>query len=359
MKNNLIKKVGLSFVMAATIICSSNIFAQDKVAKDENKITLYPVEPVALPWGTDGTAGEYAYYALFGYLPQTIKADDVEIDTNTLYVVNGWNSYKGSDGCYYVKSKARPWASFKSDKKFSNGTAIESGVSYYFKIEPVKWRVLDFDFQEGADLLLAEKVLVSSPYYADKEKQRLVGGKQTFQNNYEFSTIRAFLNGLNGTAYEVEDFTHKGFVDMVFVPAAREFIKTTLVDNGPSTTTDYKGNITKAGKFVSKNTEDKVFLLSEEEVTNNNYGFDDYKVEDPLSTRNRQVTDYAKAMGASAKADRNYANNGCWWLRTPSHSSEQNARCVLDVGNAFSTFYVNQSYGGVVPALTVNYELIY
>ena len=42
-------------------------------------------------------------YLLFGDWPQSPKADDVTIDLNEIYKINGWDCFKGSDGFYYVK----------------------------------------------------------------------------------------------------------------------------------------------------------------------------------------------------------------------------------------------------------------
>ena len=130
--------------------------------------------------GTEGTAGPDATYAVFGDWPQTAKADDVII-YDTITVSQGFFTYyKGNDDCWYAKVN-------------------ES----YFKVEPIKWRVLD----TSSKLLLAENILATNGYYHfinpsnyshnNISNDRTIDEKTVYPNNYKHSLIRAWLNGIS------------------------------------------------------------------------------------------------------------------------------------------------------------------
>lgn len=83
----------------------------------------------------DANTGMKSFY--FGMYPQSLKTDDVKIISKTQ---NRYGYYKGSDGYYYAKIKAYP-----SIRKayFSNKNEIIAGKTYYFKVEPIKWNIIE------------------------------------------------------------------------------------------------------------------------------------------------------------------------------------------------------------------------
>ena len=93
-------------------------------------------------------------------------------------------------------------------------------------------------------------------------------------------------------------------------------ILTSKIDNSVNSTTDYTGTCNKAYGYASNDTEDKIFLLSEYEITNPSYGFKNYDESDVF--RKKTVTDYAKASGAFAwMSDDEFYNLGIYYLRSP------------------------------------------
>ena len=106
---------------------------------------------------------------------------------------------------------------------------------------------------------------------------------------------------------------------------------------------------------------DKIFLLSEQEVTKEEYGFasnPDVSLIDGVSkksTRVRKTTDFAKANGAFLNTEK--GRGGSWWLRSPSVTYaawitiDYVTQNVSNAGAANSAYYVNDSANGVVPAL--------
>ena len=290
-----------------------------EVNADESVLTS---KPVLLEKGTDGTVDTEGTYVLFGDWPQSLKSDDITIDRYTIYKLNGWDCLSGSDGCYYVRGNGK-----------------------FFKMESIKWRILE-DNYGGGKLLLAEQILTAGCYYPDCNNNRTIGDKTVYPNNYQYSQIRAYLNGLDGTYYNVQDYSGKGFINMAFSASAKALINTVDIDNSADSTIDSGNNLKKAKKYICDNTKDKIFLLSEKEVTSKEYGFDEYNKED--SVRQIKNTDYSKAMGA-------YSDDGWWWLRSPSFHYSDRARGVDYNGYANDHHSVGGTAGGVVPALSMTF----
>ena len=285
-----------------------------------------PIETsyTVLDSGTTGTMGTSGTYVLFGYWPQTIKADSVTVDETNSKLAGAYTYYKGSDGAWYAKIKEN---AYQTGYKYSNGTTVaqNSADSYkYFKVEPIKWRVLT-DNYSGKRLLLAESILVNHRYAASS-------------NNYANSEIRAYLNGT--------------FWNTAFTDSEKSMIDETDVDNSAASTTDAGGNLTQATSYACGTTKDKIFLLSEKEATTTGYGFASYSSYGTGNSRIRMTTDFAKASGAYQSTTAGYG--GWWWLRSPYYYSSLDARHVYYDGFAYNyTYYVYDANGGVCPALSL------
>ena len=303
-------------------------------------------------------------YVYFGDWPQSVlpEASSVTVD-ETVSVTMGANTYYlGSDGNYYAKC-AENARGTGAEYKYHDGTqAGTSGTTTrYFKVEPIKWRVLT-DNYSGKKLLFAENILTANvPYYRYNSSlnTRTVGSDTNiYQNNYKYSQIRAYLNGLDyyydtssTKTTKKTDYTGKGFLQTAFTQEAQGLIAKTVVDNSPETT-GYSSD-TYATKYACENTTDKIFLLSESEVINSGYGFDAYISYGKGNARIRFPTDYAKANCADASS-----TDGCggyWWLRSPIYNDSSLVRVVSYDGHASSVKNVYYSYYGVVPALSISF----
>ena len=250
--------------------------------------------------------GNYIY---FGEYPQSLKEDSVTITTT----VDERGYYLGSDGCYYAKVAADP---YDSGYKFSTGATVSDGVTYYFKVEPIRWRILSEDGETA--LILCDSIIANRRY-------------DDSSNNYKNSEIRQWLN--------------ETFYETAFTELQREIILITEVDNSVYST-GYSTN-----PYACEDTEDKIFLLSYREVTNSAYGFSsDYSDDD--TARRMQTSDYSRATGAYMNTDSSYYGNGYFWLRSPYFNRGLYARGVLYDGGVYSN-YVFDSRDGVVPALQI------
>lgn len=237
-----------------------------------------------LPEGTDGSAGPTAKYIYMGSFPQTIKAADVEIYQDIMIEVPNTSIkyYYGSDGCWYEYCRENGYSSVVNNGgTYSDGSPVkksDSSSSRYFKLEPVKWRVLTEDYKgTGNWLLMAENVLYACGFvFSDKASSYAYASSGSASGNN-----RGIRYNLNNTFYE-----------KCFSETEKAKIVKTLVDNSKESTRDYAGSLS-GYNYNGEDCEDFIFPLSEYEITNPEYGFAAYNQADNL--RVRIQTDYALA----------------------------------------------------------------
>ncbi|MCI6014625.1 MAG: DUF6273 domain-containing protein, partial [Coprobacillus sp.] len=237
----------------------------------------------------------------FGYYPQTIKKSSVRIISKT---PDADGYYKGSDKEKYALVKAKPYhfALEGAQRRFSSGELIKDSKEYYFKVEPIKWKVLD---------VIDDKALI----FSDKILDTMVFDPKT--NNYEEASVRKYLNN---------DFYKNALPEK-----NRMLVQDVKLDNFKET--------------------DKIFLLSGDDVKNQKFGFaSDGKSLD--SFRCKKATDYAKAKGVCALEEGRYflrTNYDAFTGRTYYHvwcvDRRGDVKCVTP----------NDDGTGIVPAL---YRLI-
>lgn len=360
-----------------TWITKGTVSATDReilVSYTENEITkiaYFPIRIAAVDNFTDavvtlrnyeGTAGSDKKYVEFGYWPQTVKPDYVNIDTNRKIEKGLFTYYAGSDGNWYVKqeeygSSIREYERdidgnlhLKGEKPtlYSDGTEVSipsEKSSQYFKVEPIVWRVLEE--KDGKMFLLAEKALKAGLAYYDNEDDREIGTEIIYPSNYMHSRIRAYLNGYKYQKDNADctDFENKGFLQTAFTSEAQAKIATTTVDNS------FDPYYLMPHRLDCDDTSDKVFLLSVKEATTESYGFSaEGDMIDPC--RFRKPTGFALATGAYGGGD-----SAKWWLRTPVASDTVQ---TIGGGGVYAdgviNYYpdvVNNASIAIVPALWV------
>lgn len=357
-------RIGIVAILSASMIfgfasCTPNVSGggnEDATYQFHSTVTY-------LAAGTDGTAGTEATYCTFGDWPQTIKEESVTVDETKSVSMGLYTYYLGSDNNYYAKC----WENAYNDSyTYSDGTALaqrSANSEKYFKVEPIKWRVLNPN-AEGNKILVAESILTANvAYYDYDDVNRTIEGKTVYPNNYEHSRIRAYLNGLsyvvkaNDSAEQTTDSTYNGigFLQTAFTSSAQSLIATTTVDNSAASTNP-ASNASEwndgTNNYACDNTSDKIFLLSEKEATTSDYGFTEHNVYGLGNSRIRMTTDYAKANYAFQNTTAGYG--GYWWLRSPPCNYSDCARNVGSDGFAGISNSVNLNYFGVVPALSIS-----
>ncbi|MBR2480379.1 MAG: hypothetical protein IKB56_03630, partial [Clostridia bacterium] len=302
--------------------------------------------------------GNYVY---FGSYPQTKVTDANLVSTLTSSVgalptssnSGNWTSYgyyiSGSVNNYmwYIdmalegeKYRGVYFTSYRpnftnSESSDSNSNQDDNGYStgnvYWFKYELIKWRILSES--GGKALILSELILDSQEFYPSTNS-RTENGTTIYANNWEYSTIRKWLN---------ETFYNVAFKDL-----QKKLIVATELTND----TTAKGGTGNSYAKKQNKTTDNVFLLSYSDMTNSSYGFN-ANSNNYDSARRKAMSDYAQAQGTYKNMS--YANeiNGWWWLRSPSDSSASYASSVRYFGLVGNDSGVMGSQRGVVPALTI------
>ncbi|MBQ8163456.1 MAG: InlB B-repeat-containing protein [Clostridia bacterium] len=189
-----------------------------------------------------------------------------------------------------------------------------TGYTYWFKYEPISWTVVDEI--DGKALIVSDLIIDAQEY------QSLADGTTEYNsNNYEQSTVRAWLNEV--------------FYKTAFSTQQMSYINTTLVDNSI--------NQSYFGYYSSNDTEDKIFLLSFAELIEYQYSMN----------MSKQVSDYAAAQGAFKRDD----DCGCWATRTP-YSETYSIHEVFYDGGFGDTISSSTDWAslGVVPALWITIE---
>ena len=215
-----------------------------------------------------------------------------------------WNDNETQiDGVRYLRMNREDAVNSASDRA-GHYRWGEGGEWHYFRFDPIRWRVIGLE--DGAVCLMADKLLDCQPY--DR-----AGGPV----NWEGSSVRSWLNGYSSEENKAGiDYSGKGFLDLAFSPAEREAVLRTRVENRPNN---------KYGTDCGNDTEDYVFLLSNDEVFSSDTaarnGFYAASGHDDPAKRFRSTL-YAKCRGAWWSSVNGYMGNSFWFMRTNGYTPE-------------------------------------
>lgn len=197
--------------------------------------------------------------------------------------------YTDSDGSRMVYEE---WECKEYDKEDDEYKKVKH--QGYFKVEPIKWRVLSVDGEDA--LLMADSSLdvrcFNETYWVDKNKNEKVEEDEIV--TWKDSSLRSWLN---------DEFYQKAFSD--------EEKKSVLESTNTNEGTDSKEE-TYNNRFSFPDggtTQDKVFIPSRTEMKNADYGMPDNKIGNV--NRGSNCTDYAKTK-LNYESESTY-----WWLRSP------------------------------------------
>ncbi len=247
-------------------------------------------------------AGEEPEFIEIGLCPQTVKSVDVTVSATA--DADGY--YTGSDEAKYVKIVASP---AYDGQVLSDGTTVIAGNEYYFKLEPIVWRVVDTT-EDGIKLLVCEKIIDAQIF--DNEN-----------SNYKDSALRQWLNADFAQNFTAEEFAK---------------INTYTVSNGVASTNTATGS----NPFVCDDTQDKIFALSYNETVNAKFI--------AKKDLDKKATDYAIARGVAV----NFSGEGSWWLRSPSNANVERAS-IINADGLSEDVGVN-TVRGIVPAIEITVE---
>lgn len=260
--------------------------------------------PEVLPAGTDGTAGTSAKYVYFGDYPQDVLSKELEaqltFDESRAITRGGLAYIPASDGNYYVHIQENAQWNEQNHAKYVDGSEVQKQAANswrYFKVMPLKWLVLTNDYDvdgnygnnTGSLLFLEHGVTVGEG----------AGGK---------TIPRYWLNGVKYS--DTYNYESKGFIDAAFSSEGAAKIIDTKVDvNEEQLLFElyHTGSFNwKPYYFISK-----LFILSSKELTNSAYGFGDTVEGSNCYTRERFMSDYARACNGYIYQYKGY---GCFYF---------------------------------------------
>ena len=274
--------------------------------------------------GVSKTWVSYGYYSGDGSYSDTMVQGD--------WMKYADFTYNGTKYRAVTFSQYRPrWTSDSSSasKTYQDNNGYTPNNIYYFKYEPLKWRVLD----PSTGLVLCESIIDSQAYsntiysygtdpYHNHPAYWNDAEHTHYANDYATSSIRAWLND--------------DFYNTAFSSSQKASILTSELDN--------KAYSTSYSKFDSETTYDKVFLLSWSEMQNTAYGFSSNYA------RQAKGTDYAKCQGLCVSS-----SDECSIQRLRSASFRSSlACCVSSDGDLENRWHADDTYYGVRPALKIS-----
>ena len=312
------KDSGFTGTEATGTIINFGSYPQSRV---NDTVTINNLEGVTKNWKS------YNYYSGTGnWSDGNMTSSDYMLYADFLY---GGEKYRA-----VTFSEYRPcWTGYTSSTSntYQDDNGYYTNNTYYFKYEPLKWRVLD----ASTGLIVCDSAIDSQAYnnyvlYADSTYWGN-SGKDYYASNWENSSLRSWLNN--------------EFYNTAFSEAQQAKIQKLTRENKSTGSSTYDSNPTS----------DKITLLSYNDVLNTSYGFSSsYSAYD--TARQRKSTDYAQCQGCWTSTSSSYSGNSWWWLRSPCGSV--GAAGVSDGGWASSGTYVYNTCGGIVPALNLSQSKI-
>ena len=252
----------------------------------------------------------------FGCYPQTRIKDETIISKLEVAHENavGLRCYNGD---YYAHVVAAPrqehitGSDIQEDQAgyvFEDGDSIETGVTYWFKCEKIRWRILSSD--NGSYSLVTESIIDGKKYDEDS-------------NKYDVSDIRYWLN--NTFVYTALRF------------GASSILQETKVDNSAASTGESTNN------YACDDIDNFVYLPSVKELNDSTIYPDTYK--------KAVATDYARAVGVDCSTEPT-TYNGLYWTRSPYSGASDEVHCINYDGSA-CTRSVDYLVNGVRPVIKI------
>lgn len=263
---------------------------------------------------------------VFGMYPRSVVNDEsiiFALDNTDIDDELGYYYYNSE---YYYKRQANLYRNENTGElldsyEFDNGTEIVEGKDYWFKVEPIEWQILN---EEDGFYKLLSTYLIDVVKFYPQAQIREIDGLQIYPNNYQYSTLRSWLNN---------DFLKLGFF------FCGNCIKETEIDNSSETT------ISLSNDFCCSNTKDKVYQLS----------YAEYYAIDSSTKRKFLTTDLSRASQALFDTSMLNQFRGYTWTRSPHPANEFGYSVSrLNCGGGLNYCWVGANYSCAQPCITLD-----
>ncbi len=269
-------------------------------------------------------------YVTYGLYPQSHIKDETllsELNALTSNSVNDWYLLNGN---YYKKMISSTYKGIE-EYTFDDGDTVLNNTSYWFRCEPIKWRVLSIN--SGVYTLLSDSLLDYAGIYQESLDPSAKEEKTIYPSSYQNSNV---INKL-------DSFTEEAFA------LNNTYLKEATIKNDASTTSSSEN------RYISdSDMKVKSYLLSYQDYVNTAYGFTS---DDGISSsRQALTTDYARSNGSwvnyqdSQNSDLKKA--GTYLTRSPSSEYSYAVNVINSVG-AIRSYAVNNEGHSLRPAINI------
>ena len=267
---------------------------------------------------TDSDWTYYDYYVGNAH-EDFMKYADVTVDGN---------KYRAVTFSHYRPYKNTGTTTYSGDS-FQDDNGYVPNTVYWFRYEPVVWRVLD----NACGLIMTESILDSQAfnkglyesggeYYGDAELTH-------YAINWAYSSLREWMNN--------------DFLNTAFSSGEQSYIKDSPLFTWSSSNNTYDAD----------NTTDKVFPLAWEDAQSSLYGFSSDTDGGESANRTAFGTDYAKCQGLEVNGTTGEFCSGAsrWHLRTPWFGE---STYLVSFDGWIGQNYTCYTNAGVRPALNID-----
>ena len=299
--------------------------------------------------------GQTYTFVYFGRYPQTYVGDAMNATLESWYtnqpVAETYTAYKGYSGSAlnepvvynaynYIDGNTYcqvPQADLYSGgaKTFNDGTTIVNGETYWFKVEPIQWRVLTENYTDTENVATVSYLLSEYCLTAN-------------------TTFNPSITNTNHTHYSAETNALRPFLNEVFYKDAFTTKEQALIAQRTLTDADLDG--TGSVGDIASTEKLNVFAPSYYDMINTDYGFNSsYSNYD--QQRKASATDFAMANYAYKSTNTNSQDihglaSSYYWTSTAA-SASFNAYFVDAGGNVLSNSVYLESFAAR-PALLFN-----
>jgi hypothetical protein len=312
---------------------------------------------------TSNTVREGLHYAEFGEYPTSYVGDTLNstlegmytgqsselTTTGKSYTTNGvrdasttntaFTAHNNPEFLFSGEKYVRTTAKFFGEGEFDNGTVPVTGNVYWFKVEPIKWLIANWDnlpasINPDGDgtatemLLVANEIIMANiPFASDSADESAL---------WENSEIRTWLN--------------ESFYDEALGETEKALIKATEIDD-----TDTTASESNYASTAAVNKWDNVRLVAERDVYAEQSRYN--AIFNLDASRRSTVSDFALAWNAQENGSKD-ANEemGFWWVDGPGPTFRQNFVIGFD-GFRNTVEMVNTLNHGIRPAVDVSFDL--
>ena len=328
----------------------ANVYISDDTVIDENSVEI--VTNVEISTDTiavgDPSAGLNMYYVDFGNYPQTYVGSSMNATLESWYSSNSptsvntyvvrqrtWEAYEYTDGNIYARGLSYP---YNTSYTYLNGeTVTASGSAVWFKVEPIRWIILNYD-----------------AYTNGSESELEIMSYLALTADIRFNASRTDADGTAGTSddpnqwvnSELRTWLNSSFYSSAFSSAEQGLIATTTVGNNVTGNYD-----TATSNSSGTATEDKVYCLSYWDYYNSAGIFTNTATKRLCSPTDFALGNYSYKYTNTSYVTATYPSGGTTYYWTRSAGSSASFAYFVSSGGNFLDLIVSGAYRGVRPAL--------